>query len=133
MPSPIVSNILLFFLLAGFYSGSGSISEGYDALYRAISPYGFGYFYSYDYPFGYAYQFRNQLRQDRKYRDYPQNKKRYWYNFGSEQLQVYRPYSNYRHVQPQNKLKGQRYSPVFRNRFAPDNFSNRHFTNRWGD
>jgi hypothetical protein len=133
MWSHIVSNILLSFMLLGSPNGSSNASDGYEALYRAISPYGFGYFYSYDYPFGYAYQLRNERRQNRKYREYPRDQKRYWYNFGNERLRVYRPYKNYRHMHPQNQLKGQRNSPVFRNRFSPDNYNNRRFTGRWGD
>ena len=132
MQGQILANIFAFFLLAGCYTTNCNASDGYEALYRAISPYGFGHFYNYDYPFGYADQFRNERRRDRGYRYHVKNQKKYWYNFGNERLQVYRPDHRYRHMHSRRNMGGQRYSPTFRNRYSPGNLLNGRFSDRRG-
>jgi len=133
MQAQLLSNIAVFFLVAGCYTASCNFSDGYEALYRVINPYGFGYFYEYDYPFGYADQFRNEHRKGQRhlYPDYSPNKN--WYNFENGRLQVYRPDRNYRHMHPRGNSAGQRFSPNFRNRYRPGNLLNGRFSERWAN
>ena len=118
------ANIFVFFLIAGCVTFTCKSYKDYEALGRAINPYGFGYFYQYDYPFGYANQFRNEHRQGLRHRDLSESQKRYWYNFGSDKLQVYRPTDGYRHMHPQKNYGEQPFSTDLRNRFSPGNLMN---------